>query len=458
MNCTQRLIERQPKTLRILAASGQLGYGIPENSFNAGLKRQPDFIGCDMGSIDPGPYYLGAGVMATSDAMTRRDLRLVIRAAREHDIPLIIGTAGTAGASAHLDATLAMVRSIALEDKLRFKLAVIRADIEAKTVINALEAGRLEPLGGRLDVTAQDIAQCTHIVGQMGCEPFVAAFKTDPDIIIAGRACDTAIFAALPKVMGFDMANVMHMAKIIECTSICCEPGGRDAMLATLDESGFVLESMNPDRSATPLSVAAHSLYEQSDPLTFTEPDGSLDVSHATYEAVDDRRTKVNGATWTPARRTTIKVEASAPIGFRSVLLCATADPRFIENLRDLLGIVEKTTRGLIPGDYQIFPRLYGLDAISPVSPVEPTYHPREIFILVEVIAASEALGLSVTKTFKQFLLHQGFAGRMSTGGNIAFPFTPPELSTGQAYKFVLYHVMQTDDAAALFPVSVEQL
>lgn len=458
MSCIQRLIERQPKTLRILAASGQLGYGIPENSFNAGLKRKPDFIGCDMGSIDPGPYYLGAGVMATSDAMTRRDLRLVIRAAREHDIPLIIGTAGTAGASAHLDATLAMVRSIALEDKLRFKLAVIRADIEAKTVINALEAGRLEPLGGRLDVTAQDITQCTHIVGQMGCEPFVAAFETDPDIIIAGRACDTAIFAALPKVMGFDMANVMHMAKIIECTSICCEPGGRDAMLATLDESGFVLESMNPDRSATPLSVAAHSLYEQSDPLTFTEPDGSLDVSHATYEAVDDRRTKVNGATWTPARRTTIKVEASAPIGFRSVLLCATADPRFIENLRDLLGVVEKTTRGLIPGDYQIFPRLYGLDGISPVSPVEPTYHPREIFILVEVIATSEALGLSVTKTFKQFLLHQGFAGRMSTGGNIAFPFTPPELSTGQAYKFVLYHVMQTDDAAALFPVSVEPL
>jgi hypothetical protein len=73
-----------------LAASGQLGYGIPENSFNAGLERNPDFIGCDMGSIDPGPYYLGAGVMATSEAMTKRDLRLVISAARKRDIPLII--------------------------------------------------------------------------------------------------------------------------------------------------------------------------------------------------------------------------------------------------------------------------------------------------------------------------------------------------------------------------------
>jgi hypothetical protein len=31
-------------------------------------------IGCDIGSIDIGPYYLGAGWMATAPAATRRDL------------------------------------------------------------------------------------------------------------------------------------------------------------------------------------------------------------------------------------------------------------------------------------------------------------------------------------------------------------------------------------------------
>jgi hypothetical protein len=52
--------------LRVLSASGQLGYGIPLESFERGLARQPDLIGCDMGSIDPGPYYLGSGQMARS--------------------------------------------------------------------------------------------------------------------------------------------------------------------------------------------------------------------------------------------------------------------------------------------------------------------------------------------------------------------------------------------------------
>src|SRR6185369_3009832 len=53
--------------LRVMAASGQLGYGIPDPAFNAGLERKPHLIGADMGSIDPGPYYLGAGKMAQSE-------------------------------------------------------------------------------------------------------------------------------------------------------------------------------------------------------------------------------------------------------------------------------------------------------------------------------------------------------------------------------------------------------
>jgi hypothetical protein len=56
-----------------------------------------------MGSIDIGPYYLGAGRMATALAATRRDPRKVILAARQHDIPLVIGSVGSAGAGPHLD-------------------------------------------------------------------------------------------------------------------------------------------------------------------------------------------------------------------------------------------------------------------------------------------------------------------------------------------------------------------
>ena len=64
------------------------------------------------------------------------------------------------------------------------------------------------------------------------------------------------------------------MAKIVECASLCCVPGGRDPIMATLQADGFTLESMNPARAATPMSVAAHSLYEQADPHRIIEPEG----------------------------------------------------------------------------------------------------------------------------------------------------------------------------------------
>ena len=458
MNAIQKLLARRPSTLRILSASGQLGYGIPEQSLQAGLARRPDFIGCDMGSVDPGPAYLGSGEMATSPAVTRRDLALVIKAARSLDVPLVLGTAGTSGAAPHLEATLAMVREIAREERLHFRMATIRSDLGKERVVRALEEGVLTALGGSLPVTRADIEGCTNIVGQMGVAPFQSAFERDPDVIIAGRACDTAIFAAIPQRLGFNMANVMHMAKIIECTSICCEPGGRDAMLATLDAHGFELESMNPQRRATPLSVAAHSLYEQADPLSFTEPDGTLRVEQAVYTPLDERRTFVTGATWQPAARCTIKVEGSAPVGHRAVLIAATADPRVMESIRDLLVEVEKTTRALVDGTYEIYPRLYGLDGVVPLGATERPARPREVGIVVEVIGSGPEVALAAAKTFKQFLLHQGFPGRLSTGGNLAFPFTPPELAAGPAYRFALYHVMPADDAATLFPVSVEDV
>jgi hypothetical protein len=458
MNAIRRLLARRPPSLGVLAASGQLGYGIPQRALSAGVARRPDFIGCDMGSIDPGPAYLGSGRMATSPAVTKADLALVLTAARSLDVPLVIGTAGTSGAAPHLQATLDIVREIAREEGLHFRMASIRADIPAGRVAAALERDELTPLGGSLPVSREDIDSCTHIVGQMGCEPFRRAFEQDPDVIVAGRACDTAVFAAIPQALGFPMGAVMHMAKIVECTSICCEPGGRDAMLATLDDEGFELESMNPERRATPLSVAAHSLYEQADPLTFTEPDGTLDVSRAKYTALDERRTRVSGAVWQQARQCTIKVEGSAPIGHRAVLVAGTADPRVIARIRTLMAEVEKTTRGLVPGSYSIHPRLYGLDGVVALGRTEPAAQPREVGIVVELIADSAELAMAVAKTFKQFLLHAGFPGRLSTGGNIAFPFTPPELAAGAAYRYALYHVMPAEDALDLFPVSVEDL
>ena len=55
MSASGRIIEefqgvRRP--IRLLGASGQLGYGIPAAAFKSGIERRPDLIGCDMGSVD----------------------------------------------------------------------------------------------------------------------------------------------------------------------------------------------------------------------------------------------------------------------------------------------------------------------------------------------------------------------------------------------------------------------
>ncbi len=59
-----------------------------------------DLIGADMGSIDIGPTYLGKGKMATAPGSTRRDLRRVLHAARALDVPMVIGSAGSASGAA----------------------------------------------------------------------------------------------------------------------------------------------------------------------------------------------------------------------------------------------------------------------------------------------------------------------------------------------------------------------
>ncbi len=450
------------RSIRILGASGQLGYGIPAAAFEAGLARRPDMIGCDMGSIDIGPAYLGSGRMATSRSSTKQDLRRVLGGARQLGIPLVIGSAGSAGAAPHLDGTLELVREIAAEDGLSFTLAYIPADMSRSVVKAALREGRIRPMDTMPDMTEADVDAAAHIVGQMGVEAFQRALRTGADVIIAGRACDTGIFSALPIMAGLPAGLAIHMAKIVECASLCCRPGGRDAILATIDSEGFELESMNPERAATPASVAGHSLYEQADPFTIREPAGAVDLSNARFEALDARRTRVSGAEFHPASRQTIKLEGAVAIGSRAVLLCAAADPSFIQRIAGVVDRIKDVVRDLVcenaPEDYQLAFRLYGIDGVRPLDVDGVPHSPHEIFILGECLAPNPERAMQVMRTTKQYLLHLGFEGRMSTAGNLAFPFTPPEVDLGPAYRFNIYHIMEVDDISSLFPLRTEKI
>lgn len=448
------------RPIRILGASGQLGYGIPTPALEEGIRRRPDLIGCDMGSIDIGPYYLGSGRMAVSHEGAKRDLRKVLRAARGLDVPLVIGSAGSAGAAPHLAETEAIIREIAAEEGLRFSLAVISADIDRDQAVAAIRAGGMLPMETMQALGEEEVRGASHLVAQMGLEMIQKALARGADVVVTGRACDTGIFAAMPILLGFPEGLAIHLAKIVECASLCCVPGGRDAMLATLSDDGFELESMNPARAATPSSVAAHSLYEQSDPFSIHEPSGRVDLGEVVYRAIDERRTWVSGARFEAAKTQRIKLEGAKLAGERAILLCANADPRFIEDRQAIITGVEKLVESLVcedrPKDYRLLFHLYGVDGVMPPSAAAGL--PREIGILVECIAPTAERAMDVLRTTKQFMMHYGYPRRLSTAGNLAFPFTPPEIHVGPAYEFSVFHLMEVDDQSDVFDLRLAEV
>jgi hypothetical protein len=82
-------------------------------------------VGVDGGSTDPGPYHLGSGKCVSRMAM-KRDLRLMLRAARAQRIPLIIGSSGGAGGRPASNRN--GDRSEIARNCLHFRLAIIHSD------------------------------------------------------------------------------------------------------------------------------------------------------------------------------------------------------------------------------------------------------------------------------------------------------------------------------------------
>ncbi len=157
-----------------------------------------------------------------------------------------------------------------------------------------------------------------------------------------------------------------------------------------------------------------------------------------------------------------MKLEGACRVGERAVLLCGAADPRFIARSEEILSNAAAGVRDLVlvcedaeEDYYSLFWRVYGVNGVREAIPADAPL-PGEVFLLVECIAPTSERAAEVVRTMKQYLLHNGYPGRLSTGGNVAFPFTPPEVSLGTAYRFNVYHLMRAHDLQALFPLQVE--
>src|SRR5436309_2589455 len=135
----------------------------------------PSVIAVDAGSTDPGPHYLGSGEPLVSRLSMKRELTQLIVAGRKANIPVIVGSAGGAGSRTHVDWTVAIVREIARECRLKLKLAWIYADIPFDRVKEAIRAGEVNDFEAGYALTEKDVDDAVSIVAQMGHEPICAA-------------------------------------------------------------------------------------------------------------------------------------------------------------------------------------------------------------------------------------------------------------------------------------------
>ena len=451
------------KEFRILSATAILGYGFPIASFEAGLARNPDLIAADAGSTDPGPYYLGAGISFTDRQAVKRDLNLMIQAGLKRKIPVVVGTAGGSGAEPHLAWCFEIIKEIAAEEKLSFKIALIHAEFEKSVILDALGNGKIRPLDRAPELTRERVDSSAHIVGQMGAEPFIRAFDENPDVILAGRSYDPSVFAALPIKLGFDRALALHMGKILECAAICASPGsGSDCMFGTLTNEWFELEALNPARICTTVSVAAHTLYEKTNPYILPGPGGHLDLRDCRFSDQGGGRIRVSGSKFVPADPYTIKLEGARPVGFRTVSIAGTRDPIMIREIDRTIAAVRENVAEIYKNqswDYRLNFIVYGKDGVmGPLEPHPGTESAHELGIVIEAVAETQALADTVCATARSTMLHYGYSGRIATAGNLAFPFSPSDFHAGKVYEFSVYHLLETEDPAAYFKIETFDL
>jgi hypothetical protein len=445
--------------IRILSTTAILGYGFPIESFKEGMRQKPHAIVADAGSTDPGPYYLGAGQSFTDRNSVKRDLAIMIPAGLKAKIPVIVGTAGGSGGEPHVKFCIDIIKEIAKEQKLNFKLAVIHSELDKNLVKMKLKKGQVVPLAPAKSITTKDVDESVRIVAQIGEEPYIKALEVGADVILAGRSYDPAEFAALPLKEGFDKALALHMGKILECAAIASTPGsGSDCLMGYLRKDCFLLSTLSPARKCTTLSVAAHTLYEKTNPYILPGPGGALDLHGTTFTQVNENTVMVKGTKFVPTEKYFVKLEGVRRIGYRTMSIAGAKDPVMIAKIDEIVKKVEDRVKDNFAAygikDFKLNFNIYGRNGVMGIFPNIDNRTAHELAIVIDAVAPTQEQADTICSFARSTMLHMGYEGRISTAGNLAFPFSPSDAHMGAVYEFNIYHLMEVKDPAEYFPIN----
>ena len=439
---------------RIIVPSGMLGGGFTAAQVERGIELGADAIAIDGGSTDSGPAYLGRSMPKMPPEAIAADLRIMLVKGAAAGIPVIVGSAGTSGTDTGVDWVAGMVEQIAAEEGLALRVARIYSEQSADVLKERLAAGRTEPLAPAAPLTDELLDRCDHIVGLLGAEPIIEALDAGADVVIAGRATDTANIAATALRLGCPPGPTWHAAKVAECGGQCTSNPRGGGVLVVIDDDGFTVDPLEPSSACSPLSVAAHMVYETANPNTMREPSGTLDVSDAIYTALDDRRVRVTGSRYLPEPYT-MKLEGSGLIGYQSLAIAGIRDPEVLaeidlwaKGLQALVASKARNLMGLTEEDCRIEIRCYGWNAVLGDRDPDPT-PPREVGAMLLVTANDQATATKVVKLANPYLLHMPLPHQEHLP-SFAFMASPAEIERGPLYEFLLNHVVHLDSPSDL--------
>ncbi|KAI0476298.1 hypothetical protein GGR56DRAFT_693645 [Xylariaceae sp. FL0804] len=498
---------------RIVTPVGMLGYGLDEAETRAALdsspattargeqRRVPTALIMDSGSTDSGPEKLALGGMSCPRAAYARDLAKLLRLVHAYRTPLVFSSAGGDGADEHVEEMLRTIEEIVAEEgneHYSFKVVAIFAGVSKRLIIDRLRAGAITGCGSCVpELTEEDVLQSPRVVAQMGPEPFTAAMRANPDfdIIIGGRAYDPAPYVGYAAFLlssnnqadididisissgsggqggaaakdddddddddvnrGLLLGGFTHMGKIMECGGACAEPKSHGATATVYASGVFDVAPMTAGARCTPVSVAAHTMYEKTRPDILHGPGGYLDLNHATYEQLDDgRAVRVRGSLFRSSRQDgkpyQVKLEAGSVVGYRSMYMGSMRDPILISQIDGLTQRIKayvadqhRTSQGTWELDFHY----YG----KPDKPSQPQtasdVPPPELFIIGEVLASSQDLADSVAATAKVANTHASYPGQKATSGNLAFGLGGKmTIPLGPCARFSVYHLMDLQE------------
>jgi hypothetical protein len=451
------------KELRVLCPNGHLGFApTKEGSFYIGVATKPDYYCCDSGSDDIGPGPLGADTSASHREWQKHDLELMLLAARQQNVPMLIGSAGDTGTKSRVDMYVEIIRELAQKHELpTFKLAYFYSDVEKDYIKARMEQGIIiEGLDGREALTEKELDQTDRIVAVAGVHPFLKALEMGADVIIGGRSSDCAIFASVAIHEGFPENLAYYLGKVLECASFCAEPYmAKETVIGTISHHDVKVTAMHPEQRCTVASVAGHAMYERTNPYYEFFAGGMMDMTHCCYEQYDEKTCQITGPEFVPVDgKIKVKLEGSGKVGERYIGIAGIRDPYTIHHIDKVIQWAKDQVKERFGEEgYELYYRIFGKNGV--MGDLEPIKEIKshELCIIVEGVAPTKEKAEEITMIATRQIFYARLPEVMGTAGTAAF-VVDEVLPASAGYLWTLDHIIPVDDPMELFQVHLTDI